>query len=34
MLRDMADGMVSSGLSKYGYEHIWIDDGMYNNNNT
>lgn len=27
MLRDMADGMVSSGLSKYGYEHIWIDDG-------
>eukprot|EP00756_Hemistasia_phaeocysticola_P014514 Hpha_TRINITY_DN15341_c2_g3::TRINITY_DN15341_c2_g3_i1::g.91006::m.91006/K07407/E3.2.1.22B, galA, rafA; alpha-galactosidase len=27
MLRDMADGMVHSGLHKVGYEHIWIDDG-------
>ena len=27
MLRDMASGMVSSGLRDAGYEHIWIDDG-------
>ena len=27
MIRGMADGMVSSGLSAAGYEHIWIDDG-------
>ena len=27
MLRDMASGMVSSGLHDAGYEHIWIDDG-------
>ena len=27
MLREMADGMVSSGLRAAGYEHIWIDDG-------
>ena len=26
-MRDMADGMVSSGLHAAGYEHIWIDDG-------
>jgi hypothetical protein len=27
MLREMADGMVSSGLHAAGYEHLWIDDG-------
>eukprot|EP00039_Didymoeca_costata_P029529 m.25051 g.25051 ORF g.25051 m.25051 type:complete len:553 (+) comp7669_c0_seq3:40-1698(+) len=27
MLREMADGMVSSGLNSVGFEHIWIDDG-------
>ena len=27
MVRDMADGMVSSGLHAAGYQHIWIDDG-------
>lgn len=27
MLRDMADGMIASGLSKVGFKHIWIDDG-------
>lgn len=27
MLRDMGDGMISSGLQKAGYKHIWIDDG-------
>ena len=24
---EMAGGMVSSGLSKVGFEHIWLDDG-------
>ena len=27
MLREMADGMVASGLHAAGYSHIWIDDG-------
>eukprot|EP01050_Picozoa_sp_SAG11_P036206 SAG11_NODE_13655_length_645_cov_0.943223_1_plen_121_part_00 len=27
MLREMADGMVASGLHSAGYQHIWIDDG-------
>jgi alpha-galactosidase len=27
MLRQMADGMVSSGLHDVGYDNIWIDDG-------
>eukprot|EP00041_Stephanoeca_diplocostata_P017026 m.338804 g.338804 ORF g.338804 m.338804 type:complete len:572 (-) comp20567_c0_seq8:94-1809(-) len=27
MIRDMADGMVSSGLHAVGYDAIWIDDG-------
>eukprot|EP00040_Diaphanoeca_grandis_P003123 m.23863 g.23863 ORF g.23863 m.23863 type:complete len:539 (+) comp14384_c0_seq1:136-1752(+) len=27
MLRDMADGMVSSGLHAVGFSNIWLDDG-------
>ena len=27
MLREMADALVESGLSKFGYEYIWVDDG-------
>lgn len=27
MVREMGEGMVSSGLSAAGYEHIWLDDG-------
>ena len=24
---DIAEGMVSSGLAKVGFQHIWLDDG-------
>ena len=27
MLREMGEGMISSGLHAAGYEHIWLDDG-------
>ena len=27
MIREIGDGMVSSGLHATGYEHVWLDDG-------
>ena len=27
MLREMGEGMISSGLHSVGYEHVWLDDG-------
>jgi alpha-galactosidase len=27
MLREMGEGMISSGLHSAGYEHVWLDDG-------